>query len=207
MKLRLLLVTEEEVKPKRRTRKKAAKPEAESAPVDASDDSAADSLRRSEATAKPAAKTRKKAAKSAGTTKKKAAAKKVQRKKAAKAAEPAAATGAEEKPNRPMARLPSREPVSLPPDVVEVGSSDPAARRKGCGTAGDRRPPEGEPPDRRLVICQKFRKLVVYPAASLFHKRCCQQKTGVDVASAPDQNPTQGYRQHGSGAACVCQFD
>jgi len=132
-------VTEEEVKPKRRTRKKAAKPEVESAPVDASDDSAADSSEGdSEATAKPAAKTRKKSAKSAGTTKKKAAAKKGARKKAAKAAEPSAATGAEEKAKPANGTpAPSREPVSsTPQDVVEVGSSDPAARRKGWWNRG-----------------------------------------------------------------------
>ena len=135
-------VTEEDVKPKRRTRKKAAKPEAEAAPVEASNDSiAVSSDGEGEAASKPAAKTRKKATKSAGTTKKKAAAKKGVRKKAATAAESAAATGAEAKAepanDEPAAPAVSREPVSsTPQDVVEVGSSDPAARRKGWWNRG-----------------------------------------------------------------------
>ena len=135
-------VTEEDAKPKRRTRKKAAKPEAEAALVEASDDSVADSSDgEGEVAAKPAAKTRKKATKSAGTTKKKAAAKKGARKKAATAAESAAATGAEAKAepanDEPAAPAVSREPVSsTPQDVVEVGSSDPAARRKGWWNRG-----------------------------------------------------------------------
>ena len=132
-------VTEEEVKPKRRTRKKAAKPETETSAVEAEsgEDGAADGTDDgAEAKTKPAAKTRKKAAKSAGATKKKAAAKKGARKKAAKAAE-IAENKAEADSGEAAESVPSREPVSsTPQDVVEVGSSDPAARRKGWWNRG-----------------------------------------------------------------------
>ena len=116
-----------EAKPKRRTRKKAAKPET---PEDSGDDASPDA-RESEPVAK---KTRKKAAKSAGTVKKKAA-----KKAAAKATKKAArkAPEAAETPEPAADADTDRAPISsAPQDVIEVGQSDPSKRRTGWWNRG-----------------------------------------------------------------------
>ena len=117
-----------EAKPKRRTRKKAAKPEA-------ADESGSDDASPDAADAAPAAKkTRKKAAKSAGTVKKKAA-----KKAAAKATRKAAkkAPEASETAEAATDSEADRAPISsAPQDVIEVGQSDPSTRRTGWWNRG-----------------------------------------------------------------------
>ena len=116
-----------EAKPKRRTRKKAAKPETSDESGKAEPSDAGDS--------EPAAKkTRKKAAKSAGTVKKKAAKKAAAKgtKKAAKKAPEAAET-----PEPASDADADRAPISsAPQDVIEVGQSDPSTRRTGWWNRG-----------------------------------------------------------------------
>ena len=116
-----------EAKPKRRTRKKAAKPETSDESGKAESSDAGDS--------EPAAKkTRKKAAKSAGTVKKKAAKKAAAKgtKKAAKKAPEAAET-----PEPAADADADRAPISsAPQDVIEVGQSDPSTRRTGWWNRG-----------------------------------------------------------------------
>ncbi len=125
-----------EAKPKRRTRKKAAKAaatlsddtQAEEASPEAGDAATSED----EAPAKKKA-TRAKAAKSAGTTKKKASKKAA--KKAAKKAEDTAASEASAPENDEAAA--SRTPISsAPQDVIEVGQNDPSTKRKGWWNRG-----------------------------------------------------------------------
>jgi ribonuclease E len=127
---------EAEAKPKRRTRKKAAKAaatlsddtQAEEASPEAGDAATSED----EAPAKKKA-TRAKAAKSAGTTKKKASKKAA--KKAAKKAEDTAASEASAPENDEAAA--SRTPISsAPQDVIEVGQNDPSTKRKGWWNRG-----------------------------------------------------------------------
>jgi ribonuclease E len=123
-------------KPKRRTRKKAAKAaatlsddtQAEEASPEAGDAATSED----EAPAKKKA-TRAKAAKSAGATKKKASKKAA--KKAAKKAEDTAASEASAPENDEAAA--SRTPISsAPQDVIEVGQNDPSTKRKGWWNRG-----------------------------------------------------------------------
>ena len=125
-----------EAKPKRRTRKKAAKAaatstddtKAEEASAETSDAATAPD----EASVKKKA-TRTKAAKSAGTTKKKASKKAA--KKAARKADDTAASEASAPENDEAAA--SRTPISsAPQDVVEVGQNDPSTKRKGWWNRG-----------------------------------------------------------------------
>jgi ribonuclease E len=125
-----------EAKPKRRTRKKAAKAaatlsddtQAEEASPEAGDAATSED----EAPAKKKA-TRAKAAKSAGATKKKASKKAA--KKAAKKAEDTAASEASAPENDEAAA--SRTPISsAPQDVIEVGQNDPSTKRKGWWNRG-----------------------------------------------------------------------
>jgi ribonuclease E len=125
-----------EAKPKRRTRKKAAKAaatlsddtQAEEASPEAGDAATSED----EAPAKKKA-TRAKAAKSAGTTKKKASKKAA--KKAAKKAEDTTASEASAPENDEAAA--SRTPISsAPQDVIEVGQNDPSTKRKGWWNRG-----------------------------------------------------------------------
>jgi ribonuclease E len=125
-----------EAKPKRRTRKKAAK-----AAATLSDDTQAEEASpeagdaaTSEDEAPPKKKaTRAKAAKSAGATKKKASKKAA--KKAAKKAEDTAASEASAPENDEAAA--SRTPISsAPQDIIEVGQNDPSTKRKGWWNRG-----------------------------------------------------------------------
>jgi len=118
-----------EAKPKRRTRKKAAKPEA---PEESGAEESSEA-----AQAVPAAKkTRKKAAKSAGTVKKKAA-KKAAAKGTKRAAKKAPVATDTPKADDASDAGPDRAPISsAPQDVVEVGQSDPSTRRTGWWNRG-----------------------------------------------------------------------
>lgn len=135
---------EAEVKPKRRTRKKAAKADdattAETPAADSDADTTGEAEPGDEApTTKKA--TRAKATKSAGTTKKKAA-----KKSAKKSAKKAARTEAADEPapdggdgdgNGNGNGNASRAPISsAPQDVVEVGQTDPSNKRKGWWNRG-----------------------------------------------------------------------
>ena len=125
--------------PKRRTRKKAAKPEREAAAGGeraSGDKAASEDAASAEAKAKPAPKkTRKKAAKSAGTAKKKTAKKAAKAKAAvAKAAEAAADDKLVAEPGSDDDK---RVPISsAPQDVIEVGSAKPAKRKTGWWNRG-----------------------------------------------------------------------
>ncbi|MEX0504099.1 Rne/Rng family ribonuclease [Alphaproteobacteria bacterium LSUCC0719] len=125
--------TDAQAKPKRRTRKKAAKPDETPAEDIAADET--DSAATAESS--PAKKTtRAKAAKSAGTAKKKTAkkaAKKAAKPKASAAKASADETSADEKP---VIETPRAAISSAPQDVIEVGEADPSTKRKGWWNRG-----------------------------------------------------------------------
>ena len=134
---------EADAKPKRRTRKKAAKASDAEAADTPAEDSGADATDEAESgDAAPAKKrtTRAKAAKSAGTTKKKTA-----KKASRKAARTKAAADASSE-DVPAGDAPTRDngddgasrtPISsAPQDVIEVGQTDPSAKRKGWWNRG-----------------------------------------------------------------------
>ena len=134
---------EADAKPKRRTRKKAAKAsdtEAADTPAEDSGADATDEAESGDAAPAKKRKTRAKAAKSAGTTKKKTA-----KKASRKAAKTKAAADASSE-DVPAGDAPtgdngddgaSRTPISsAPQDVIEVGQTDPSAKRKGWWNRG-----------------------------------------------------------------------
>ena len=128
--------TDADAKPKRRTRKKAAK----AADTQAEDSAADETDAAATAESSPAKKTtRAKAAKSSGSAKKKTAKKAA--KKAAKAKAPADAAPVAETAgssgSESADKAPPRAAISsAPQDVIEVGETDPSTKRKGWWNRG-----------------------------------------------------------------------
>ena len=128
--------TDADAKPKRRTRKKAAK----AADTQAEDSAADETDAAATAEPSPAKKaTRAKAAKSSGSAKKKTAKKAA--KKAAKAKAPADAAPVAETAgssgSESADKAPPRAAISsAPQDVIEVGETDPSTKRKGWWNRG-----------------------------------------------------------------------
>ena len=128
-----------EAKPKRRTRKKAAKaaetPAADTPAADSDADTPGEAESGDGAPVKKKA-TRAKAAKSAGTTKKKTAKKAAKKATKAKAADEPAPNGGDGGGDDGD-NATSRAPISsAPQDVVEVGQTDASSKRKGWWNRG-----------------------------------------------------------------------